>query len=81
MKPVKLSTHCIDQKQSQKSIRQFNLINEDFMKMVTIFINSENSKISDPHRLLLNLEDKITLRGNNKYVALLHLNFYIHGKH
>lgn len=79
MKPV--TTHYIDQKQSQKSIRQFNLINEDFMKMVTIFINSKNSKISDPHRLLLNLKDKINLKGNNKYVALLHLNFYTHGKH
>ena len=27
--------------------------------MDTIFINSENSKTSDPHRLLLNLSDKI----------------------
>ena len=25
----------------------------------TIIMNSENSKISDPHRLLLNLSDKI----------------------
>ena len=29
--------------------------------MDTIFINSRNSKISDPHRLLLNLSDKIDL--------------------
>ena len=29
--------------------------------MDTIFINSENSKTSDPHRLLLNLTDKINL--------------------
>ena len=27
--------------------------------MGTIFMSSENSKISDPHRLLLNLTDKI----------------------
>ena len=29
--------------------------------MDTIFINSENSKTSDPHRLLLNLTDKTNL--------------------
>ena len=27
--------------------------------MNTIFMNSENSKTSDPHRLLLNLTDEI----------------------
>ena len=27
--------------------------------MDTIFMNSENSQTSDPHRLLLNLTDKI----------------------
>ena len=32
------------------------------MKMNTIFMNSENSKTSDPHRLLVNLADKIDLR-------------------
>ena len=29
--------------------------------MNTIFMNSENSKTSDPHKLLLNLTDKIDL--------------------
>ena len=29
--------------------------------MDTIFMNSENSKTSDPHRLLLNLSDKVNL--------------------
>ena len=28
-------------------------------KINTIFVNSENSKTSDPHGLLLNLTDKI----------------------
>ena len=37
--------------------------------MDTIFMNSENSKISDPHRLLLNLTDKINLKRSYKYVA------------
>ena len=31
-------------------------------KIKTIFINSKNSKTSDPHRLLLNLTDKIHLQ-------------------
>ena len=30
--------------------------------MNTIFMNSENSKTSDPNRLLFNLTDKIDLR-------------------
>ena len=38
-------------------------------------MNSENSKIFDPHRLLLNLSDKINLRMSDKYVALL--NFFM----
>ena len=38
--------------------------------MDTIFVNSGNRKISDPHRLLLNLSDKINLKRSNKYVAL-----------
>ena len=44
--------------------------------MDTIFVNSENSKISDPHRLLLNLSDQINLKRSNKYVALTNLSIY-----
>ena len=44
--------------------------------MDTIFINSENSKTSDPHRLLLNLLDKRNLKRSNKYVALSNLSIY-----
>ena len=43
-------------------------------------MNSENSKTSDPHRLLLNLTDKIDLRGKFKYVALSNLSITIHRK-
>ena len=39
-------------------------------------MNSENSKTSDPDRLLLNLTDKIDLRRKDKYIALLNLNIY-----
>ena len=33
--------------------------------MDTILMNSENSKSSEPHRLLLNLADKINLKRND----------------
>ena len=44
--------------------------------MDTISMNSENSKTFDPHRLLLNLSDKIILQGSDKYVALSNLSIY-----
>ena len=44
--------------------------------MDTIFINSENTKTSEPHRLLLNFADKINLKGSDKYVALSNLSMY-----
>ena len=34
--------------------------------MDTILMNSENSKTSDPHRLLPNLTDKINLKKSEK---------------
>ena len=47
--------------------------------MDTVFMNSINSKTSDPHRLLLNLSDKINL---NRRDMLLHqiLAYTIHEK-
>ena len=39
-------------------------------------MNSGNSKISDAHRLLLNLLDKINLKRSDKYVALSNLSIY-----
>ena len=39
-------------------------------------MNSKNSETSDPHRLLLNLTDKINLKGSDKYVALSNLSIY-----
>ena len=44
--------------------------------MDTIFMNSGNSKTSDPHRLLLNLQDKRNLKRNDKYVTLRNLSIY-----
>ena len=36
-------------------------------------MDSENSKTSDTHRLLLNLTDKIKLKRSDKYVTLSNL--------
>ena len=44
--------------------------------MDTIFMNTGNSKTSDPHRLLLNLLDKVNLKRSDKYVALSNLDIY-----
>ena len=38
--------------------------------MDTIFMNSENNKASDHHRLSLNLSDKKKLKRSDKYVSL-----------
>ena len=47
--------------------------------MDTKFMNSENSKAPDPHRLLLDLLDKIDIRSDN-YVALPNLSIYYASK-
>ena len=44
--------------------------------MKTIFMDSKNSKMSDPQRLLLNLTDKIDLKRSDKYIALSNLSMY-----
>ena len=44
--------------------------------MDTILLNSENSKISDLHRLLLKLSNKIDLIRIDKYVASSNLSIH-----
>ena len=44
--------------------------------MNTIVTNSNNSKMSDPHKLLINLTDKIDLRRKDKYIALSNISIY-----
>ena len=39
-------------------------------------MNSKISKTSDPHRLLINLTDKIKLNRSDKYVAFSNLTIY-----
>ena len=44
--------------------------------MDTIFLNSEKSKTSKPHVLILNPTDKIDLRRGEKRIALSNLGIY-----
>ena len=53
-----------------------NAINSIKFRMDTIFLNSENTKTSDLHRLLFNLSGKINLKRSDKYVALTKLSIY-----
>ena len=39
-------------------------------------MNSQKSKTPDPHRLLLNLTDKINLKRSDKYVTLSNRSIY-----
>ena len=44
--------------------------------MDTIYVNSENSKTSEPHILMRKLTDKLDLRRGEKIIALLNLSIY-----
>ena len=44
--------------------------------MDTTFMNSRNSKTSNPHRLLPNLSEKINLERSDKYVTLSSFSIY-----
>ena len=44
--------------------------------MDAIFMNSENSKTSKPHVLILNLTDKIDLRRSEKSITLSNVSVY-----
>ena len=44
--------------------------------MDTIFMNSENNKTFNSHRLLLNLSVKIDLKKSDRFVALSNLSMY-----
>ena len=44
--------------------------------METIFVNSENSKTSEPHKFRLDLTDKLNLKYPKKNMALVNLSIY-----
>ena len=47
-----------------------------YLNMETTFMNSENIKASEPHRLTLNLTDKFDLRDPKKSMALANLSIH-----
>ena len=61
---------CTDQK-----ILQTNSI-----KIETIFMNTENSRTSEPHRFNLDLRDKLNLKYPNENIALANLSIYYNNK-
>ena len=48
--------------------------------MYTFFMNSENSRTSEYHVLVLKLTDKLDLRRGQKSVALSNVSIYYTGK-
>ena len=44
--------------------------------MDTIFMNSKNSKTSNPYRLLLSLTEKINLERSDRYITLSNFSIY-----
>ena len=44
--------------------------------MHVVFTNSKNSQTSEPHRLVLNVADKIDLKRSGKNIALSNLSIY-----
>ena len=46
------------------------------IKMDTIFMNSENSRMSEPHILILKLTNKLDLRRGKKIIVLSNLSIY-----
>ena len=45
-------------------------------KMDAIFTNLKNNRTLDPHRLLRNVSDKISLKRSSKYVTVSNLSMY-----
>ena len=46
------------------------------ISMEKIFINTENRKTTKPHKLVLNLSQRLDLKSSNKHVALPNLPIY-----
>ena len=47
-----------------------------FIKVETFFMNSKNSKTSEPNRFKYDLIDKLYLKNPNKNIALVNLTIY-----
>ena len=44
--------------------------------MEIIFMNTENRKTNEPHKFVLDLSQRLDLRGSDKHVALQNLSIY-----
>ena len=44
--------------------------------METIFMNTEKSKLNDPHKVFLNLSQRLDLRSSNKNIALQNVSIH-----
>ena len=52
------------------------LVSTTLIKMEAFFMNSENSKTSEPNRFKYDLIDKLDLKNSNKNMALGNLSIY-----
>ena len=61
-----------------KKINQINLqpVNQRYLKMETIFMNTENCKTIEPHRFGLSLTDKLNPKSPNKNIELSNSSIY-----
>ena len=64
---------------TEENMKQYNEFRYNTI-MNTIFINSKNSKTSDPDRLLLNITDKIDLEEKTNTLLYQILAFTVHEK-
>ena len=48
--------------------------------METIFMNTGKSKISEPHKFVLNLTQRLDLKSSDKHVTLQNLSMYYRWK-
>ena len=46
------------------------------IRVETIFMNTENSKTSEPHKFALSLPKRLDLKSSDKYVALQSVSIY-----
>ena len=46
------------------------------ISMEAVFMNMENNKTKEPRKFVLNLSQRLDLRGSNKHVALQNLSIY-----
>ena len=73
--PIALAQVKAGNKLAKSLLNEIRQINPS-IEMGTIFMNSQNSKTSDPHVLILKLTDKLDLTWGEKIIALSNLSIY-----